>query len=351
MSQPEGSKKKYLSLRIKIWIGFTLIFTPVFVASYVWFYLYTTQKVLNNISGSLVDTVEGAVKGMDLEGFVNLYEEEKASNPLCSPDTGEAHGYYPVKTVTLYWEHVKWLSTVGDVVPQARLYTYVKGSQPREIIAIGSSGALWNPPAGFSFCQSYISQETRIYEGLSYRVDSWEPYKDPYGEWITTYMPIPDKDGKIIGAIGVDISAAYVRDVQKGIIRNGLIAFAVSYLLIFVLVFIMSGVVTRPLISLAHASADIGEGKYDQDLGIHYQIGPYEDEIDTLTKTFEIMIDKVAVREQNLRARVQQLEIMVDKSKLDKQVQEIVDSDFFQDLRSKVQDMRKRFKNDTTDES
>ena len=72
MSKSEGSKKKYLRLRIKIWIGFTLIFTPVFVVSYVWFYLYTTQKVLNNNSSSLVDTVEGAVMGGDLEGFVNI---------------------------------------------------------------------------------------------------------------------------------------------------------------------------------------------------------------------------------------------------------------------------------------
>ena len=346
MSQPEVSKKKYLSLRIKIWIGFTLIFTPVFVASYIWFYLYTTQKVLNNISSSLVDTVEGALKGMDIEGFVNLYEEQKANNPLCSPSTGVANGYYPEKTIVSYWEHVKWLSTVADVVPQARLYTYVKGDKPVEIIAIGSSGALWDPPAGFSFCQSYISTGTRIYEGLSHRVDSWKPYPDPFGEWITTYMPITNKDGKIVGAIGVDISANYVQDVQNGIVRNGLIAFAASYLLIFILVYIMSGVVTRPLISLAHMAADIGEGKYEQDMGIHYQIGPYEDEIDTLTKTFEIMIDKVALREENLRARVQQLEIMVDKSKLDKQVQEIVDSDFFQDLRTKVQDMRSRFKNE-----
>jgi hypothetical protein len=48
------------------------------------------------------------------------------------------------------------------------------------------------------------------------------------------------------------------------------------------------------------------------------------------------MVDKVAQREKTLRARVQQLEIMVDRSKLDKQVKEIVESDFFQDLQSKV---------------
>lgn len=346
MNQVETTRKRYMSLRVKIWIVFTLIFTPVFVASYIWFYLYTTQKVLDNISADLVNTVEGAIKGMDVDGFVKLYRDAQASDPRCSPSTGKAEGYYPEETNTLYWDHVKWLATVGDVVPQARLYTYVKGNKPGEIISIGSSGALWNPPAGFPFCYSYISKTTRIYEGLSYRVDVWTPYQDPYGEWITTYAPIADKNGTIVGALGVDISASYVREVQAGIIRNGLFAFVASYLLIFVLVYIMSGVVTKPLVSLARVSAEIGDGNYDQDLETFRQTERFEDEIDVLTKTFRIMIEKVAQREQNLRARVQQLEIMIDRSKLDKQVQEIVDSDFFQDLQSKVNDMRKRFKNE-----
>ena len=53
-----------------------------------------------------------------------------------------------------------------------------------------------------------------------------------------------------------------------------------------------------------------------------------------------------AEREKSLRARVQQLEIMVDRSKLDKQVSEIVDSDFFQELQTKVRGMRDRFNKD-----
>lgn len=73
------------------------------------------------------------------------------------------------------------------------------------------------------------------------------------------------------------------------------------------------------------------------------------DEIDTLTGVFRSMVDKVAEREKSLRARVAQLEIMIDKSKLATQVQEIVDSDFFQELQSKVQDMRSRFKDQPDD--
>ena len=231
ISETAPRTKRFLSLRIKIWFVFILIFTPVFIASYIWFYLYTSDRVLNSISEDLIDTIQGAVMGMNVDGFVTLYEEEHANNPKCPPGPEDENGYYPENP--LYWEHVTWLSRIGDLEPQARLYTYIKGEQPDEIIAIGSSGALWDPPAGFMFCQRYSSGgATQIYDGLTARVDVWKPYKDAYGEWITTYMPI-EKDGKIVGAIGVDILASYVREVQGGIVRNGLFAFVVSYILIF----------------------------------------------------------------------------------------------------------------------
>ena len=83
MTKTEETKKRFLSLRIKIWFAFILIFTPVFVASYIWFYLYTSERVLNSISEDLVQTIEGAVKRMDVDGFTKLYEEESANNPLC----------------------------------------------------------------------------------------------------------------------------------------------------------------------------------------------------------------------------------------------------------------------------
>ena len=347
MTTDETQGRRYVSLRIKIWFAFVLIFTPVFVASYVWFYLYTSDKVLDNISSNLVDTVNGAIDGINIDHFVQLVEDQRANNPLCIPsDEGEEPGYYPFDD-ELYMEHVSWLYTIGGLSggddPKARLYTYVKGDDPGEVLAVGSSGALWDEPAGFPFCYSYISETTRIYEGLTNRVDVWDPYKDDWGEWITTYQPIVDKNGNVVGALGVDILASYVREVQNGIILNGVIAFIASYLLVFALVYWASGVVTKPLVSLAGVAGEIGEGNYEQDLDSSREKKRLPDELDTLTNTFKIMIQKVAEREQTLRKRVKQLEIIVDKTKREDEVKQIVESDFFQDLQTKVQSMRKRF--------
>lgn len=346
-TEPIKPAGRFLSLRLKIWLGFILIFTPVFVASYYWFYQYTTERVFKTITDDLTETIDGAIDGMDKEGFVQLYAEESANNPMCPPEKPtsdtpkEKNGYYPEDN-PLYIAHVNWLYAVQQVEPQTRMYTYIKGPDEGEIIAVGSTGYFRDPRGGFRFCQRYTSTSSNIYRGLSEQVDAWEPYTDDFGTWITTYEPIIDDSGVVIGAIGVDIEASYVDQVRTEILRNGAIAFIGSYVAIFLLVFWLSGFLTRPIIGLAGAAKKIGEGDYEQEIKTGNNDN-FRDEIDTLTDVFKVMVDKVAQREQTLRARVQQLEIMVDRSKLNKQVSEIVETEFFQDLQSKVRTMRNRF--------
>ena len=343
----ERTRQRYISLRVKIWFGFILIFTPVFIASYYWFYQYTTARVFQTITDNLQNTISGAIKGMDVDGFVKLYQQESANNPQQCPPPANApsaqNGYYP-ENDPLYMAHETWLREVQGVSPNTRSYTYIKGPNPGEIIAIGSTGYFRSPRGGFKFCQRYTSKSSQIYDGLSQRVDAWNPYKDSFGSWITTYEPIPDSSGKLVGAIGVDISADYVNTVRNEILVSGAIAFVASYVLIFLLVYWLSGLLTRPIISLAGVAKEIGEGDYDQEWANVDKEVSFRDEIYTLTSVFHAMVDKVAEREKSLRARVAQLEIMIDTSKLETQVQEIVDSDFFQDLKNKVNDMRSRFK-------
>src|SRR5258708_181186 len=336
--------RRYVSLRFKIWLGFILVFTPVFIGSYFWFYQYTADRVLKSISDSLVDTVNGAVKGMDVDGLVKLFQQESTTNPLCSPSTGVASGYYP-ETNRLYVSLEDWLRTVQDISPNTRIYIYMKGPGPGDIVAIGSTGYFRTPRGGFKFCELYNSRgATQIADGLTHRVDRWTVYTDSFGSWITTYAPIPDKNGQIVGAIGVDISADYVAQVKQGILVSGAIAFVLSYILIFLLVYWLSGLLTRPIVSLAGIAKEIGEGKYEQEWSQVDSGASFRVEINTLTAVFHSMVDKVAEREKSLRARVAQLEILIDRSKLETQVKEIVESDFFQDLHTKVQDMRSRFK-------
>jgi methyl-accepting chemotaxis protein len=342
--QNTNPRGRFLSLRLKILLGFTVLFTIVLSISYYWFYQYTNARVFQTITTNLENTLDGTIKGMDKEKFVRLYEGESADNPMCPPALGaEENGYYPEDN-PLYMEHVNWLYAAQQLEPETRIYTYIKGIETGEVIGIGSTGYFREPRGGFKFCERYTSTNTRIYDGLTERVNRWEPYTDRFGTWITTYAPIIDDSGQVIGAIGVDISAAYVREVRDGILRSGTIAFLFSFIFVLFIVYWFSNLVTSPIVGLANVAKEIGEGNYDPEWREENKKNNFQDEIDTLTTVFKSMVAKVAQREENLRARVHQLEIMIDRSKLEKQVSEIVESDFFQDLQSKVTSMRNRFK-------
>ena len=166
---------------------------------------------------------------------------------------------------------------------------------------------------------------------------------DDFGIWVSSFDPIKNSKGEVVGAIGVDFKADYVREVQAAILKKVYIAFAITYVSLFFLVFFISNVFTRPILTLTKAAEKIGEGDYKGSLVFLSNAGEssnFPDEIETLDKVFQSMIDKVYTREQSLRKQVEQLKIMIDDSKRKKQVEEIVESEFFQDLKTKAQKIR-----------
>ncbi|MBW4459262.1 MAG: hypothetical protein KME47_03355 [Nodosilinea sp. WJT8-NPBG4] len=66
------------------------------------------------------------------------------------------------------------------------------------------------------------------------------------------------------------------------------------------------------------------------------------DEVGQLARVFDRMAQQVYSREQKLKQQVRDLRIKIDETKRQKQVQEIVETDFFQDLVAKAQVLRDR---------
>ena len=95
---------------------------------------------------------------------------------------------------------------------------------------------------------------------------------------------------------------------------------------------------TRWLNDLTNAARGIAHGEYKQDLSHLYNIPVYS-EISELAEAIEES-GRVHIREQVLIERVHELEIKVDEAKK-QQVEEIVVSQFFQDLKSKAAAMRR----------
>jgi methyl-accepting chemotaxis protein len=241
-----------------------------------------------------------------------------------------------------------WLQKVHNIQPQAWPYTYVKSNDQGEIIWGTDLWARYNPEKAVVLSGTYTSSkgvDGTLYRSLSGYVekDNLQIYTDDWGSWISAYQPVKNSKGEIVGAIGVDFEASYVKQVQQSILNVMWLAGGVTGLILFVLVFGLSGLFTQPIVALTHAAERIGEGDYEQDLSKYSGVGGLtRDEIGTLAEVFTIMVNKVYQREQALRRQVEELKIEVDEAKRQKQVSEIVDTGFFQELQDKAREMRSR---------
>jgi methyl-accepting chemotaxis protein len=168
-----------------------------------------------------------------------------------------------------------------------------------------------------------------------------DPYEWEGTWWVSGYAPIHNSAGEIVAGLGIDYQAQYIIDVETSIRNLAVPAFLITYLVLFVLVYVTSRVLSRPIVRLTGIAESIGEGNYDQDFS-RVTGSRFPDEIDTLASVFQIMIGKVAKREEKLKQQVADLQIQIDHSQRDEQVKEIVENDFFQSLQSKAFELRSR---------
>lgn len=324
----------FVSLRVKLLIGFTLLFTVVFAGAFYWFSAFAEQVALRRIHEDLRDTLEAAAAGVDGDELIALCQEGEPREDGFTDDPR-------------YWRQLEWLDTVHSIEPRAWPYSYIEGDRPQELIFITDLYAQYDPSSAVPFRYSCYNDpecgdpEPNLQALTNRTVLEKEPYTDKWGSWISGYAPIKNSKGEVVAGLGIDFQADYVDQVQSAVRDQVVVAFAVTYATLFVMVFLISGALSRPIITLTRAAERIGEGDYEQDLA-HLAKDRFPDEIDTLAKVFSIMVGKVYQREQTLRRQVEELKIEIDEVKRKKQVSEIVESDFFQDLQAKARRMRSR---------
>jgi HAMP domain-containing protein len=356
------SDRPFLSLRWKLVLGFTLVFSLVFAGAYYWFYTFSTERALDRIRDELQNTIEGAATGLSGESLLRLFAEGEPND-----DGFSDHDEYRAQ--------LAWFTTVQSLEPRAWPYTYVAGPAPNQIYALADLWSLHDPAKSYAFREVDESSGPLI-DGLSRlafnvprdrrcraarnalegatlgavrgqlayatcMVAQRVGYTDSYGSWVSAYQPVHDASGAPVGGLGVDFEMAYVDEVQNAIIGRTLQAFAITYLALLLLVIVMSRVVTLPIVRLTRVAERVGEGDYHQDFGDVRQ-GRWRDEIGVLAEVFQGMTEKVRQREQTLRREVRQLRVEVDEAKRAQEVQAIVETDFFRELQAKAQKLRER---------
>lgn len=331
-------KRMFISLRWKLLIVFTLVFSGVFAGAFYWFYNFSTQKAISRLEEDLMNTTVGTAEGVDVPELLSLYRQGNRNSRGFSDDRR-------------YQNQLRWFKKVQHIDPRVYPYSFIIGAPAQnrqigpaikddlEIVYLVDSMWLTDPKRSLKFLEpntpypaarEAFEQKKTVIRNL---------YTDQWGSWLSAYTPLLDKTDKVVAILGVDIKADYVTNLQNEIKGKMIGAFAITYGTLFVLVFLVSRVLTRPLDQLTDAAERIGEGNYDENLKLIKQ-APFPDEINILTTVFETMVNKVRQREESLKRQVTELKIEIDQSKRQKQVSEIVDTDFFQDLVTKARKLR-----------
>jgi hypothetical protein len=328
---PVGAKVRFISLRWKLIFWFSLLFSVAFGVAFYWFFTFAENLALNKIEDDLVNTLIAAADGVDGDVMVALSHTGEANADGFSDDPR-------------YNQLMDWLDTVHKIEPRSWPYLFVVGESSKEGIFVADLSARYNPDRSSLFMESYTSdRDVPGIGGLELRQENGKlaSYADKWGRWVSAYAPVKNAAGETVGAIGIDFEANYVDFVRSSILDTIAVAFAVTYASIFVLVLLISDMLIRPIRKLTGKAARIGEGDYEQDLS-YVNDTRLRDEIGVLADVFTAMIEKVYQREQRLLVEVSKLRIEIDETKRQKQISEIVDTDFFRELQSKANTMRQR---------
>ena len=338
------AKTLFVSLRIKLIAVLALLFIVAFATIFYWLDGFVTGLAMDNLRRDLLSTAQTAAEGIDGDAHQILFESGEIDNAT-------------------YTQIANYLRLIKKTNPQASgVYTYLQLPDKPDQVQLVVSAAL--PPGSIadpaltsnkageclvpsyarpSLGQDYTDISPTMVAGINTTGVESELWEDEWGVWLSGYAPILNSKGESVGAVGVDMCARDVTQIQQNIRTNTSIALGLTLLVLIVVVGVVATGVTRPVMELTRVAGLIGGGDYNQNFSHLYSVR-VQDEVNKLAGVFELMSNKVYSREQSLKARVEQLEILIDESKRDKQVSEIVDSDFFQDLQVKVNDMRSRFK-------
>jgi methyl-accepting chemotaxis protein len=369
-SQPSTTKVQ-ISIRWKILIGFTVLFTIVYLLALGMFTNLAINAADEQIKEDLTQALMGAASGVDVDMLLDLAKTGEANEAGFSDDPR-------------FVEFLDWLDVIHTAEPDAWPYLYIPHEDEGYIYFVVDLLARYDTSSSAAFLEGYKSNSGYILEGLdqlTYRavdtqfvqtlknqadnleestpwlsntfnsiagwlVDSniqpkkaFGTYGDQYGRWASGYMPISNSNGENVAAIGVDFQATTVNAVRQEVRDSVQNAFLIAYPVLLILVFWFSSVFTRPLITLTAAAERVGEGDYE--VGFSELISDrYKDEIDTLAYVFSIMVQKVHKREQKLIRQVARLRIEIDETKQADEVAQIVDTDFFKQLQSRADNLR-----------
>lgn len=165
--------------------------------------IYTSYSKINrtveeSIANQSLQAAKSIASSMDIEGYKRFLD-----NPGKSQE---------------YWEIRKYLNDAREKIGVLHVYTLaVDNPKVSKAMIVGMPEELDNYPIG-EICTVPGKQVKRAYEGKTYVTSVLTDLK--YGDYLSVGAPIKDKEGNIIGYLGIDISVDVLDDIGGKILKN-----------------------------------------------------------------------------------------------------------------------------------
>ena len=309
-----------LSIRSKLLLVFTILFTFAFAMAFVWFNQFATKMVMDYLRQNLTVAASTAANMIDPAEHAQVFAAGVEDTPE-------------------YAEIAAQLRLVQDSNPTiAAIYTTVKSPNPDEVLFVVSADEDLETRVGLG--EAYdTSDAPEMPLGFEGPIADVEYGADEWGVWLSGYAPIRDAQGQAVGMVGVDMLADDVLKAQANVRNASLVGFGLAYIGVFAAVYLLSGSITKSLSAITGAARALEQDQpYDAEQLA--KAGRGSDEVAQLARVFSQMAVQVQAREQELKKQVSELRIEIDQAKRAAQVAEIVETDYFQNLQTKAKEMR-----------
>jgi HAMP domain-containing protein len=165
------------------------------------------------------------------------------------------------------------------------------------------------------------------------------------------------RDKQVVGWSRVDDGLVAIVLQPRSVFLGPIDRLASSVWLLFVVVGIIAFLgalllarrLSRP-ISVLTAAASSMEAGHEVRFEALERIGKSHDDVGRLARVFGRMAAQVAERERGLRAQVSALRVEIDQQRRQQAVEEVTDTEFFRDLQSRAEEMRRRAKQSSQEE-
>jgi hypothetical protein len=170
---------------------------------------------------------------------------------------------------------------------------------------------------------------------------SGEPESFEQEEVLTVAAPITiGESGEVIGGVLVGLSTAHVQEqLREDLLLAVGIAVAVLALGLVAAV-VGARRVAGPVEELSAAAVAVEGASYTP--GSLDRVAARRDEIGRLATVFDRMAREVRAREERLQREIKELSVQIDQDKRRRQVAEITETDYFQDLQKRAAELRGR---------